>query len=202
VRGVFDHGYGRGIADPRDRRQAELGRRLHATPYLVRAWLKRCRNQWSEAPCKAPRPPAEANRRGSPKPDGFGANRMAHRLECQADRSKGIVTLLRRSDTGNTSRSSEIDCAPRFIANSSPNAFPRGITPLSSPKIPLLSEQMRVFPAMASLTLQRDSALTATTELCDRIEDGRREIRSAFDVTDKSIDNWHLAALPDQARFD
>jgi hypothetical protein len=46
------------------------------------------------------------------------------------------------------------------------------------------------------------SALTATTELCDRIEDGRREIGSAFDVTDKSIDNWHLATIPDQARFD
>jgi len=127
---------------------------------------------------------------------------MAHRLECQADRSKGIVTLLRRSDTGNTSRSGEFDCVPRFIANSSPNALPRGITPLSSPKIRPLSEQMRVLPAMASLTLQRDSALTAAIELCDRLKDGRREIRSAFDVINKSINNWHLAAIPDQARFD
>jgi IS5 family transposase len=41
-----------------------------------------------------------------------------------------------------------------------------------------------------------------TIELCDRLKDGRREIRSASDVTDKSIDNWHLAAIPDQTRFD
>jgi hypothetical protein len=58
-----------------------------------------------------------------------------------------------------TSRSSDTCSAPHSIANSSPHASPPGIVSLRPPKIRPLSEQARVLSAIASRTLQRDSAV-------------------------------------------
>jgi hypothetical protein len=89
--------------------------------------------------------------------------------EVKYDFAKACARVNNRSEnsqavvrSGNTSRSSDIYCALRSIANNSANALPPGIALLSLPKIRPLSEQCRVICAYASSTIQRDRALNMT----------------------------------------
>jgi len=73
------------------------------------------------------------------------------RVNNRSENSRAVVR------SGSTSRSSDIYCALRSIANNSANALPSGIALLSLPKIRPLSEQCRVICAFASSTIQRDT---------------------------------------------